>query len=249
MGRSSAAKRVLGALVIFGSLTLALPAAGTAADSRERLDRASLQLSDIPAYLSKDPSREFSFSRAPATNPFEMCVDKDGRKVFGTAPSTRANAAITLEQTKTASGIDAVRVVSSDIYAYRSRSGAKKAWRKLVRATSRCAGKAGKKVDVAGQRVDAEAVQKVRPLEKGTGKRCGFSVSQRVSVRAPGEDGQALKLFVTGFSSYRWEGRYLVRTQLANENPISRSKARLKPRWRKFDIAALGTILGRLARG
>ena len=46
-----------------------------------------------------------------------------------------------------------------------------------------------------------------------------------------------------------WEGRYLVRTQLANENPISRSKARLKPRWRKFDIAALGTILGRLARG
>ena len=67
--------------------------------------------------------------------------------------------------------------------------------------------------------------------------------------RAPGEDGQALQLFVTGFSAYRWEGRYLVRTQLANENPISRSKARLKPRWRKFDIAVLGTILGRLARG
>ncbi|MFM8520290.1 MAG: hypothetical protein ACKOB2_07850 [Solirubrobacterales bacterium] len=237
---------LIGAVVLMPLLALVIPALAPAAESEKQLDRASLQLSDIPSYLSKDPSREFAFSRAPATNPFEMCVDKQGRKVFGAAPSTRANAAITLQDTKTASGIDAVRVVSSDIYAYRSRSKAKQAWRKLVRATSRCAGKAGKKVDVAGQEVDAEAVQKVRPLRKGTGKRCGFSVSQRVSVRAPGQDGQALKLFVTGFSAYRVEGRYLVRTQLANENPIARSKARLKPRWRKFAISALGTVIGRL---
>ena len=228
------------------AIGLASPAFASATESEQRLDRASLQISDIPLYLSKDPSREFAFSRAPATDPFEMCVDKKGQKVFGKAPAARANASITLQQTKTPSGIDAVRSISNDIYAYGSRSKARKAWNELVRATSRCAGKAGRKVDVAGQKADAEAVQKVRPLQKGHGKRCGFSVSQRVAVSFPGEDGQTLNLFVTGFSAYRLEGRYLVRTQLANENSISRSKAKLKPRWRKFDIAALGTITDRL---
>lgn len=225
---------------------LVLPGLARGSGLEQRLDRASLQLSDIPAYLSRDPSREFAFSKAPATDPFEMCVDKQGEKVFGKAPTARANAAITLQETKTASGIDAVRVISSDIYDYGSRSKAKKAWRKLVRATSRCAPKAGKKVDVAGQTVDAEAVQKVRPLRKGQKKSCGFSVSQRVSVIAPGQGGQALELFVTGFSAYRQDGRYIVRTQLANENPIARSKARLKSKWRKFSISALGTVIGRL---
>lgn len=225
---------------------LLLPGLARGSGLEQRLDRSSIQLSDIPSYLSKDPSREFAFARAPATNPFEMCVDKQGEKVFGKAPSARANASITLQQTQTPSGIDAIRVISSDIYDYGSRSKAKKAWRKLVRATSRCAGKTGKKVDLAGQTVDAEAVQKVRPLRKGREKSCGFSVSQRVSVIAPGQGGQALKLFVTGFSAYRQDGRYIVRTQLANENPIARSKARLKSKWRKFAISALGTVIGRL---
>jgi len=49
-----------------------------------------------------------------------------------------------------------------------------------------------------------------------------------------------------GFSVYRLDGRYIVRTQLANENPMSRSRGKLKPRWRKFDIAALGLVTGRL---
>ena len=238
--------RILWPVALLTIICLASPTLVPAAESKQRLDRASLQISDIPAYLSKDPTREFAFSRAPATDPFEMCVDKKGRKVFGKAPAARANASITLQQTKTPSGIDAVRSISNDIYAYGSRSKARKAWNELVRATSRCAGKAGRKVDVAGQKADAEAVQKVRPLQKGHGKRCGFSVSQRVAVSFPGEDGQTLNLFVTGFSAYRLEGRYLVRTQLANENSISRSKAKLKPRWRKFDIAALGTITDRL---
>ena len=237
---------MLGAVVIALLGPVGVPALAPGAESKQRLDWASLQLSDIPRYLSKDPSREFAFSRAPTTDPFEMCVDKKGRKVFGKAPAARANASITLQQTKTPSGIDAVRSISNDIYAYGSRSKAKKAWNGLVRATSRCAAKAGRKVDVAGQKANAEAVQKVRPLRKGHGRRCGFSVSQRVAVSFPGEDGQTLNLFVTGFSAYRLEGRYLVRTQLANENSISRSKAKLKPRWRKFDIAALGTITDRL---
>ena len=40
------------AIVLVSLLGLSAPA--TAADAREQLDQASLQLSDIPAYLSKD---------------------------------------------------------------------------------------------------------------------------------------------------------------------------------------------------
>lgn len=234
------------AALVFALVATSGPDTSSAAISKKRLNQASLRLADIPRYLSKSPSREFGVTRKPGTSPFEMCVDGKGRKVYGKKPAVRANASITLQQTKTASGIDAVRVISSDIYAYPSRPKAKQAWKRLVRATSRCARKTGKMVDIAGQKAEAEAVQKVRALHPGSGKRCGFSVSQRVSVRAPGKDGKVLRLYVAGFSAYRVEGRYLVRTQLANENPVSRSRASLKPRWRQFSIKALGRVTGRL---
>lgn len=246
MERSRFRRGLVGAFALTLLLAFVAPGLASGEVSKKRLNKASLRLSDIPTYLSKNPSREFAFSRAPATEPFETCVDKKGRKVFGKAPAARANASITLQQTKTPSGIDAVRSISSDIYTYPSRSKAKRAWKKLVRATSRCARRAGKKVNVAGQKADAEAVQKVRPLRRGHGRRCGFTVSQRVAVRFPGKDGKALKLFVTGYSTYRLQGRYLVRIQLANENTISRSRAKLKPRWRKFSVKALGKVTGRL---
>ena len=112
-------------LVVFGVSALAVPAnAGDATAAfpltQAGMASASLRASDIPKALAKDPKRSLSYTTVPKTHQFEMCVDKNGKKVFGARPLQHENSSVVLSQTGSGDNITATVAVSSDIYGYSS---------------------------------------------------------------------------------------------------------------------------------
>lgn len=171
-------KRAAGTIVMAAFVALAVAAPAATADTARELPltkkqmlAASIRLSDVPASFSDDPSRSFSYSGPDHTAPFEMCVDKDGHKVFGPRPAQRANASIGLSQTGSGSNITAAEAVSTDIYGYRSTAKADKAWRALQAARARCAPTLTKPLDYNGVSIDILVVQTLADSKAYKGKR------------------------------------------------------------------------------
>jgi len=205
-------------------------------------------VADIPSsyFVNQPKTRSTSYSVAPQTNRFEVCVDKDGKKVFGGTPLQRANASASLYQQGSGENITATRSASSDIYTYAARARARAAWRALVKATARCAPTAGTTQTFQGVTVDVVAKQKVRS-SASVAAMAGFTVTQNVAVAAEGSGG--LQIWVGGFTSYRSVGSAIVRSQFANYSTIALSDSVLKPAWTAFTREEAIRIGLRLRRG
>ena len=225
------------------------PAAAAAPYSKAKLLAASLQAADVPGafFVNQPKSHSTSYSRAPQTKRFEICVDKDGNKVFGSAPIQRANSSVSLYQQGSGSDITATRSASSDIYTYASHARTRAAWRALAKATERCAPTAGTTRSFQGVTVDVLATQKVRSSAT-VAAMVGFTVTQNVAVAASGSGG--LQLWVGGFTAYRSVAGAIVRSQFANYSTIALSDSTLKPAWTAFtrkEAILIGLRLGRSA--
>jgi hypothetical protein len=209
--------------------------AGAAGYAKPKLESASLQVADVPAgfWVNGDRTRSLSYTAAPKTLRFEACVDKDGNKVFGRVPVQHENSMVTLYQVGSGADTRATRAVSSDIYAYRSRSEALRAWKALERDRRRCAPKAGTKVPFQGIDVEVDARQELRTLPRASGMP-GYTLEQNVEALIAPTNPQGLSLWVGGFTAYRQVGRAIVRAQFANYNRDSREGAALTDAYRSF---------------
>lgn len=199
------------------------------------LERASLQVSDVPDsfFVNGARERQLSYSSGSKTKRFEACVDKDGNKVYGTRPGQHENAMVVLYQEGSGSDTKAERAVSTDIYAYASRGAALRAWRQLSRDRARCAPTAGTQVPFKGVEVDVDARQVLRTLPRRSGMP-GYTLEQNVSTAVAAGTPGGLSLWVGGFTAYRRVGRAIVRAQFANYNTVSKSGAALTDRYRSF---------------
>ena len=204
-------------LVVAALSAIAAPSASALPYSKAQLLKDSLQVNDVPSsyFINKPKTRELSYSAKPNTKPFEMCVDKDGHKVFGVAPAQRANSAISLYQQGSGSDISATRSVSTDIYAYATKAKAKAAWKALLAAKKRCAPKAGTSL----------------PFQ-------GVNVESKVALAAGNSGPGGLSIWVDGFTAYRMVASTIVRAQFANYTTVSLADSQLTASWRNFTAAA-----------
>lgn len=238
---------ITAALLVAALSAIAAPAARALPYSKAQLLKDSLQVGDVPAsfFVNKPKERATAYSVQPNTNRFEMCVDKDGHKVFGVAPAQRANSAISLYQVGSGSDISATRSVSSDIYAYATTAKAKAAWRALLAAKRRCAPKAGTTVPFQGVNVDVEATQQLKTSKVSSGIP-GYTIEQKIALAA-GESGPGgLSIWVDGFTAYRMVCKTIVRAQFANYSTISLADSQLTATWRNFTAAEALKIANRV---
>ena len=234
-------------LVVAALSAIAAPSASALPYSKAQLLKDSLQVSDVPSsyFINKPKTRALSYSVQPNTNRFEMCVDKDGHKVFGRTPVQRANSAISLYQQGSGSDISATRSVSSDIYSYATTAKAKAAWKALLAAKKRCAPKAGTTLPFQGVNVDVEATQQLKTSKVSSGIP-GYTIEQKVALAA-GESGPGgLSIWVDGFSAYRMVASTIVRAQFANYTTISLADSQLTNSWRNFTAAVALKIARRV---
>ena len=239
-------------LVVFGVSALAVPAnAGDATAAfpltQAGMASASLRASDIPKALAKDPKRSLSYTTVPKTHQFEMCVDKNGKKVFGAGPPRHKNIAVVLSQRGSGENIPATVAVSSDIYGYSSTASAKKKWKALKKATSRCAPTVNAPVTVTGDLVQANVAQQKKTLAKTHGYE-GFRIAQQVAVDVGSGATGGLTIYVGGYSVYRQVGTTILRVQFANYTQSSAADSQIKPAWSAFARAESVRIADRVAR-
>ena len=226
-------------LVVAALSAIAAPSASALPYSKAQLLKDSLQVSDVPSsyFINKPKTRELSYSAKPNTNPFEMCVDKDGHKVFGGTPAQRANSAISLYQVGSGSDISATRSVSTDIYAYATKAKAKTAWKALLAAKKRCAPTAGTTLPFQGVNVAVEATQELKTSKVWNGIP-GYTIEQKVALAAGNSGPGGLSIWVDGFTAYRMVASTIVRSQFANYTTVSLADSQLTASWRNFTAAA-----------
>jgi hypothetical protein len=208
---------------------------------------ASLRASDIPKALATNPKRSLSYHAVPKTHQFEMCVDKNGKKVFGAKPVQHENSSVVLSQTGSGDNITATVAVSSDIYGYSSTTSAKKKWKALKKATSRCAPAVNAPVTVTGDIVKANVTQQKKTLAKTHGYE-GFRIAQQVAVDVGSGATGGLTIYVGGYSVYRQVGTTILRVQFANYTQTSAADSQIKPAWSAFARAESVRIADRVAR-
>lgn len=215
--------------------------------TEQQLQQASMQLADVPSSFSDDPSYEWSYSRPGHTSRFEMCVDKDGHKVFGAKPLQRQNATVELSHTGSGNDITAARVVSTDIYGYRSQKVAQRVWHRMKKDRARCEPQLDKNLPFQGVTIDIHVTQTIKILGRLKGSR-GWSLEQDVSTDiGAGAGAQDLAIFVDGYTVYRRHGTTIMRAQFANYDQESLSSVTLTPQWRSFTRKEARTMVNRIA--
>lgn len=239
------------ATMVVSAIGLAAPAvAGDAGlpHSKSQLLSASLKVSDVPSSFSDDPSRETDYAKGSKTFRFEMCVDSNGEKVLGKKPIQEMNSTVSLVEKLDPDGEPIKqRVVSSDIYGYSSANAAKKAWKKLNKATKRCAAKINEPFDLPGVSLSAIVKQKVKPLSTSNGAP-GFSVKQNVAIDIGTGAPDEIQIYLGGYTTYRQVGTTIQRVQFANLSTKSKAKSKIKSKWAAFTREESVTIANRVAR-
>lgn len=244
---STAMVGVLATAALGASLTAATADTPATPLTERQLQAASLQLADVPRSFSDDPQYESSYSQPGHTARFEMCVDKDGHKVFGRRPLQRENATVALSQTGSGENITAARVVSTDIYGYRSADAARSAWKQLKQDRSRCEPDLVKNLPFQGVAIDIHVEQTIKQLGRHRGSR-GWSLEQDVSTEiGAGTNAQQIAIFVDGYTVYRRHGTTITRAQFANYDQESLASVTLTPQWRSFTRQQARVMVNRIA--
>lgn len=216
---------------------------------------ASLRVSDIPKAFGQNLTAAISYTATPSTRPFEMCVDKNGRKVFGVRPLQHANSSVPLSQRGSGSNITSSVSVSSDIYGYASARVADARWASLLRATARCAPTVRTAVPAQGVSVGVLVRQQricLGPSTRGdVGRACAssFAIAQQVAVRAGSGAPSDVKIYVGGYSVYRKSGTTILRVQFANyKSQPPAASSRIRPAWAQFTRTEALRISHRVAQ-
>ncbi len=173
---------VLGTVAVLG-LGIAAASPSNAGDSplpltESQMRQASMKLRDIPDSFSNDPQRSTEYEQGADAARFEICIDDNASKVFGKPPVQDMDATVMLKDSSDSMDNFKQRATRSDIEGYSSTKAAQKSWKKLVKATDRCAKKVTENTDVEGQPATAKIKQKVADLPR-VGGAPGFSSPKR----------------------------------------------------------------------
>ena len=236
-------------LVSAGSFLTAVPqaVAGDLPCSLYRpsqLAAASMRAADIPARFGSDPQRAVDYRGCGQTRKFEVCVDKNGRKINGAAPGSHMNVSYTLYSEGSGNNITETVATSSDIYSYPTTAASTAAWNRLVSDISRCAPTVKTQRVMQNIPIDVRVTQRVRKLRTVNGF-AGFQNGQTVAVDA-GSGPQQLLVFVDGFTAYRLAESTIVRTQFAHYNQTSLASVRLSIGRKRWTAREALTVAGRV---
>lgn len=197
-----------------------------------QLAAASMRAADIPKRFGRNPERAVDFRGCGQTKSFEVCVDRNGRKINGAVPGTHMNVSYTLYSKGSGNNVTETVATSSDIYSYPTAAAAAQAWNRLNTDLARCAPTVKTQRVMQNIPIDVWVTQRVRKV-KSVGGSAGFQNGQTVAVDA-GSGPQQLLIFVDGFTSYRLAKSTIVRTQFAHYNQTSLASVRLsvgRKRW------------------
>ncbi len=233
-------------LVVVASIaSVASASAAEQPYSRAMLEAVNLQASDVPAgfFVNQKPGRSLTWSTMPKAKGFEMCVDENGDKVFGTTPRNQSNSVVSLYQKASGNDIEATRDVKADIYAYSTRKRAVAAWKQLLADRSRCVAAFTKPIDLIGSKADAALVQTLGSSPKVAGI-AGYTLAQGVAVTVG--TSTYLEIWADSYTAYRSVGNAIIRAQFVDYGIGSLGRSTMQPKWSAFTAAEALRIAQRL---
>ena len=210
-----------------------------------QLAAASMRAGDIPERFGSQPTRAVDYRGCGQTKKFEVCVDKNGRKINGVAPGSHMNVSYTLYSRGSGNNITETVATSSDIYSYPTVSASSRAWNRLTSDIARCAPIVKTQRVMQNIPIDVVVTQRVRETKTVNGFP-GFQNGQTVAVDA-GSGPQQLLVFVDGFTAYRLAGSTIVRTQFAHYNQTSLASVRLSTGRKRWTAREAVTVANRIA--
>ncbi len=220
------------ALAVSAAIALAVPlvaASPANADTyrpvgERTLANSSLSAKDIPRWMrhGNDPQPEQTFLRGRNAAAPDLCLDENGDDVTGKRPRQSMQSMST-----TRVNLDDFQFteINSNIYQYRTRAAAERAWAHLNRVAQTCAGDI--EVDISEEDVDAQVAVNTQvdhlPNLFGTP---GLEILTDVTVAIEAPD---LDLGIIGdqYANYYLAGTSIVRVEFANINGQSRGVGRV----------------------
>lgn len=209
---------VLSAPALAVSVVVAAPQASAGSSdtqqpiSRAELLQSSLSVSDVPRWMrdGEEPSLERAFAKRPDARGPDVCLDQNGEDVTGPAPRMAASSMVTTRQ-----NLDDFQFieVNSNIYQYRDRAAAERAWHSLQSTVHGCAGTIEIDVEEEGASVSARVATSVSTTGRQFGYR-GFALLQDVALDISAGE---IEIDILGdqYASYRLAGTTVLRVEIA----------------------------------
>jgi hypothetical protein len=179
------------------------------------LANSSMNASDVPRWMTRGmmPVAEQTFIKGAAAQRPDLCLDSDGNGIQGKQPRQYMESKVTLRQ-----NLDAFSFteVNSNIYQYRTRAAAVRAWANLRAAVQRCAGKIEVDVETEDASVTATITTKVLTTQSLFGTP-GIALIQDVELDVEAAD---LEIDISGdqYGNYRLAGAAIIRVEYAKVN-------------------------------
>jgi hypothetical protein len=201
------------------------------------LANSSMTASDVPRWMTRGVSAvaEQSFVKGAKAPRPDLCLDAEGNGIEGKQPRQYMESKVTLRQ-----NLDAFSFteVNSNIYQYRNRAAAVRAWANLQAAVQRCAGEIDVDVETDDATVIATIITKVLRTQNLFGTP-GIALIQDIELDVEAAD---LEIGIKGdqYGSYRLAGAAIVRVEYAKVNgPMSGFIGRVN---RKF-VDTMATVI------
>jgi hypothetical protein len=179
------------------------------------LANSSMNASDVPRWMTRGmmPVAEQAFIKGARAPRPDLCLDSDGNGISGKQPRQYMESKVTLRQ-----NLDAFSFteVNSNIYQYRTRAAAVRAWAHLRAAVQRCAGKIEVDVEAEDASVTATITTKVLTTQNLFGTP-GIALIQDVELDVEAAD---LEIDISGdqYGNYRLAGAAIIRVEYAKVN-------------------------------
>lgn len=199
------------------SLAVAYPAqAATYTPLTERsLAGSSLGAGDVPRWMSRGtkPEPEQTFRKGRTASTPELCLDANGDAIEGRQPRQSMGSMVT-----TRVNLDEFQAIeiNSNIYQYRTRAAAERAWSHLSSGASRCAGRIEVDVEEDGASVRAVIITEVNHTRPLFGTQ-GITLFQDVELDVNASE---LEIAIIGdqYASYYLAGMSIIRVEFASIN-------------------------------
>lgn len=209
---------VSAALALAVPLVVASPAQATTYQpvGERTLANSSLSAKDIPRWMrhGNDPRPERTFRRGAAAASPDLCLDEKGNDVRGRQPRQSMQSMST-----TRVNLDEFQFteINSNIYQYRTRAAAVRAWNHLnALARGTCAGHIDVEAEVDGTTARAAVNTEVAELPRLFGTP-GLELFIDVTVEVGARD---LEILIRGdqYANYYLAGTSIIRVEFANVN-------------------------------
>jgi len=205
------------ALALAVPLAVASPAqaASYRALGQEALANSSLGAADVPRWMARGttPEVERTFLKGDAALRPDLCLDANGDAIEGKQPKKYMGSMV-----NTRVNLDDFQFIelNSNIYQYKTRAAAERAWSKLQVGAAQCAGSIEVDVEEEGASVRAAITTEVHTTQALFGTP-GLSLFQDVSLDVNAAD---LEIALIGdqYSNYYLAGMSIIRVEIANIN-------------------------------